>query len=54
MSTRTSYARRAPSATVKVPVKRSAVNKLIEALPRADRSHLIAACATVDLVLGEI
>lgn len=46
--------RGAPSAAVKPPVEHPAVNKLIEALPRADRARLIAACTTVNLVLGDI
>lgn len=54
MSKRTSHVRPVPSAAEKTPVKHLAVNQLIEALPRADRVHLIAACATVDLVLGDI
>lgn len=30
------------------------VNRLIAALPRADRARLLAACSTVELVLGEV
>lgn len=41
-------------AVVPVPRKRPTVNKLIEALPRAERARLTAACATVELVLGDI
>ena len=52
MSKRTSHARGASSAAAKLPVRHLAVNKLIQALPRADRARLIAACAPVDMVLG--
>ena len=54
MLKRTSHARGAPSAAEQAPVEYPATNRLIEALPRANRAHLIAACATVDLVLGDI
>jgi CRP-like cAMP-binding protein len=43
----------APSCTAEVPL--SAIeNHLIETLPRRDREHLLAACRTVELRLGEV
>ncbi|MEO8747771.1 MAG: Crp/Fnr family transcriptional regulator [Rhodanobacter sp.] len=54
MTKSTPHARGAPSAAIKAPVNRQAVNQLIEALPSADRAHLVTACVSVELVLGDI
>ena len=53
MSAKTPHARGALFAAVTAPVKRPAINRLIEAPPRADRAHLVAACVTVELVTGD-
>lgn len=54
MPKRTPHARGVGCAAIAAPVKYPAVNQLIEALPGADRAYLVAACVTVELVLGDI